>query len=44
MYLIDNPATAGNGGQANFVKDGRLFKRGCFVIATLVAIQFIGTA
>ena len=42
MCLIDNSATAGNGGEANFAKDGRLFKRGCFVIASLVAIWFIG--
>ena len=44
MCLIDNSATAGNGGEANLAKDGRLFKRGCFVVAGLVAIGFIGTA
>ena len=42
MYLIDNLATVGNGGEANYGKDGRLFKRGCFVIASLVAIRSIG--
>ena len=44
MFLIDSSATVDNGGEANFAKDGMLFKRGCFVIASLVAIRFVGTA